>query len=38
MIKRSEDLYLFILLIFGIYKGIQIHHDVKLQVMQVRSG
>ena len=29
-------IFLFILLIFGIYKGIQIHHDVK-QVMQYRS-
>jgi len=36
MIKRIVKIFLFILLIFGIYKGIQIHHDVK-QVMQYRS-
>ncbi len=24
-----SEIFLFILLIFGIYKGIQIHHDVK---------
>lgn len=36
MIKRIVKIFLFILLIFGIYKGVQIHHDVK-QVMQYRS-
>jgi len=36
MIKRIVKIFFFILLIFGGYKAIQIHHDVK-QVMQYRS-
>lgn len=36
MIKRILKVIFFIFIIFGIFKGIQIHHDVK-QVLQYRS-
>lgn len=36
MIKHILKVIFFIFIIFGIFKGIQIHHDVK-QVLQYRS-